>query len=179
VEDAASAEIRTGTRGRSWRAPLRAAILIGLVLDVPVLAPVLRRLTREPRREALTIDGIGAELFVPGGRSPWPAWIFVTGAHPERRREPIVRRLAEALARTGFIVLVPDLPGLGEGEIDERTLDSANATADFMLKRPDVKDGRVALCGASAGASIALLAASRPEVASRISVVAAVSPGPT
>ena len=176
MEDAAPAEIRTEGRRRSVRAPLQAAILIGLVLDVPVVARLLRRVTRKPRREDLTIEGIAAELFIPGGKGPWPAWIFVTGAHPERRREPVVRRLAEALARTGFIVLVPDLPGLGEGEIDQRTLDSANAAADFMLGRPDVKDGRVALCGASAGASIALLAASRPEVASRISVVAAISP---
>jgi acetyl esterase/lipase len=47
---------------------------------------------------------------------------------------------------------------------------------DFMLARHDVRHGRVALIGASAGASIALLGASRVEVADRISVVAAVSP---
>jgi acetyl esterase/lipase len=132
--------------------------------------------TPEPRVESVTIAGVASELFIPGGTGPWPAWIFVTGAHPERRREPIVQRLARALARAGFIVLVPDLPGLGEGEINARTLDSANAVTDFMVTRPDVLGGRVALCGASAGASIALLVASNPETAARISVVAAVSP---
>ena len=100
----------------------------------------------------------------------------MTGAHPERRREPIVERLAQALARAGYITLVPDLPGLGEGELSVRTLESANSVIDFMLARPDVRHGRVALIGASAGASIALLAASRVEIADRISVVAAVSP---
>ena len=155
---------------------LRAGTVIGIVLDVPVLARMLRVLTPDPRVETLTIDGVPAELFVPGGKGPWPAWIFVTGAHPDRRREPIVQRLAQALARAGYIALVPDLPGLGEGELSSRTLDSANTVVDFMLARPDVRDARVALCGASAGASIALLTASRPEVADRVSVVAAISP---
>jgi acetyl esterase/lipase len=158
------------------RVALRTGILIGLVLDVPVVAGVLRTVTREPRVESVTLDGIPANVFVPGGAGPWPAWIFVTGAHPERRREPIVERLAQALARAGYIVLVPDLPGLGEGELSGRTLESANAVIDFMLARPDVRHGRVGLVGASAGASIALLAASRPEFGDRISVVAAVSP---
>ena len=158
------------------RVALRTGILMSLVLDVPGVASLLRKTTREPRVESVTIDGVPATVFVPGGTGPWPAWIFVTGAHPERRREPIVERLAQALARAGYIALVPDLPGLGEGELSVRTLESANSVIDFMLARPDVRDGRVALIGASAGASIALLAASRVEIADRISVVAAVSP---
>jgi pimeloyl-ACP methyl ester carboxylesterase len=158
------------------RVALQTGILIGLVLDVPVVASLLRSATRDPSVEPVTIDGVPAEVYVPGGEGPWPAWIFVTGAHPERRREPIVQRLAQALARAGYIVLVPDLPGLGEGELSGRTLESANAVVDFMLGRPDVRGGRVALVGASAGASIALLASSRTDVAGRISTVAAISP---
>ncbi|MFN2467227.1 MAG: alpha/beta hydrolase family protein [Gaiellaceae bacterium] len=163
-------------RPRALRATLRTGILIGLALDVPLVAPLVRAVTREPRAEAVTVDGVPSEITMPGGEGPWPAWIFVTGAHPERRREPIVQRLAQALARAGYIVLVPDLPGLGQGEINARTLDSANAAVDFMLRRSDVRGGRVGLCGASTGASVALLAAGRPETADRISVVAAISP---
>src|SRR5207245_71176 len=79
-------------------------------------------------------------------------------------------------ARAGFLVLVPDLPGLGEGQISWRTLDSAAAIVEAALARPDVRGGRIALCGASAGAGVALLLAARPELAGRVSVVASVSP---
>jgi acetyl esterase/lipase len=176
VEHASQAGVPEERRPGLGRVALRTGILMSLVLDVPGVAGLLRRTTREPRVESVTIDGVPATAFVPGGVGPWPAWIFVTGAHPERRREPIVERLAQALARAGYIALVPDLPGLGDGELSVRTLESANSVIDFMLARPDVRHGRVALIGASAGASIALLAASRVEIADRISVVAAVSP---
>lgn len=176
MERSSQADAPNGRRPRMRRVAVRAGILIGVVLDVPLVAPLLRAVTPEPRAESVTVDGVPAELFVPGGEGPWPAWIFVTGAHPERRREPIVQRLAQALSRAGYIALVPDLPGLGEGELSSRTLESAHSVIDFMVGRPDVRGGCVALVGASAGASIALLAAARADVADRISVVAAVSP---
>lgn len=158
------------------RAIPRAAILLTLVLDVPVLTRVVTRLTREPRVDRLEIEGVPFELVRPGSRGPWPAFVFVTGAHPLRRKEPIVQRLARGLARAGYVCLVPDLPGLGEGQVTPQTLDAAVAVIEAALARSDVCGGRVALCGASTGASLALLAAARPQLADRISVVAAVTP---
>lgn len=158
------------------RARLRTAILLSIVVDLPVLAAVVRALTREPLAESVEIDGVPAELVRPAGTGPWPAMVFVTGAHPLRRREPIVQRVAEGFARAGFIALVPDLPGLGEGEITPRTLESAIQVVEWMLRREDVRAGRVALAGASAGASLALLVAERRELASSVSLVASVCP---
>lgn len=97
-------------------------------------------------------------------------------AHPERRQEPIVRRVALGLARAGFVVALPDLPGLGDGELTPRTFDGARAITLMLADRPDVRDGRVALAGASAGAGIALVTAADPELSRRISVVASVVP---
>ena len=158
------------------RAIPRAAVLISLVLEVPLLTRVATQMTGDPRIESLEIDGVPVELTRPRRGGPWPAWVFVTGAHPERRNEPVVQRLARALARSGYVCLVPDLPGLGEGQVTQRTLDAAVAVIESAASRNDVRDGRVALCGASTGASIALLAAARPELAGRISTVAAVTP---
>ena len=158
------------------RAIRRAAVLLALVLEVPLLTWIATRLTGEPRSESLEIDGVPVDLVCPRRGGPWPAWVFVTGAHPERRNEPIVQRLARALARAGYVCLVPDLPGLGEGQVTQRTLDAAVAVINAAAERSDVRAGRIALCGASTGASIALLAAARPELAGRISMVAAVTP---
>lgn len=161
---------------RSFRARRRALVLLAVVLDVPVLSRPVGRLTSEPRSEVVEVDGVSVEVLRPRGPGPWPAWLFVNGAHPERRREPVVTRLAHGLARAGFLVLVPDLPGLGEGAIGTRTLEATAVVTAAAVERTDVRDGRVALIGASTGAGLALVTAGREELADRISVVAAVAP---
>ena len=153
----------------------RAAALIPIVMDLPGLAGAARALTADPRIEQQEIDGVPVTVTRPAGKGPFPAWVFVTGAHPLRRREPVVQRLAEGLARSGYVTLVPDLPGLGDGQLTRRTLDTAVMVIEAAVARRDVR-GRTALVGASAGASIALLAGARPELADRISVVAAIAP---
>jgi pimeloyl-ACP methyl ester carboxylesterase len=156
---------------------LRALILIAIVLDLRRLGRLVRMSTPEPRVELIEVDGVLVEVVRPGGGSgPWPAWLFVNGAHPERRREPVVTRLSRGLARAGFIVFVPDVPGLGEGAITGRTLDATLAVARAASGHEDVERGRVALIGASTGAALALLTAANEDVADRISVVAAVAP---
>jgi pimeloyl-ACP methyl ester carboxylesterase len=169
----------TGETGPTFQerlgARIRAAALIPIVMDLPGLAAAARAMTADPRIEQLEIDGVPVTVTRPAAEGSFPAWVFVTGAHPLRRREPVVQRLAEGLARSGYVTLVPDLPGLGDGQLTRRTLDAAVAVIEATVARPDVR-GRTALVGASAGASIALLAGARPELADRISVVAAIAP---
>jgi pimeloyl-ACP methyl ester carboxylesterase len=145
-------------------------------MDLPLLARTATGLTRKPRAEDLYVDGVPVEVTCPAGRGPWPAFIFVTGAHPLRRKEPVVQRVALGLARAGYVAVVPDLPGLGTGELTVSTLEAAAAVIEAAAARADVRDGRVALVGASTGASIALISAARPELARHLSLVAAVAP---
>jgi acetyl esterase/lipase len=161
------------TPRRAWT---RTLVLLAIVLEVPLLARVVRRLTPEPSVESRVIDSVPVEIVVPGGIGPWPAFHFVTGAHPERRREPVVQRVSRGLARAGFVVVVPDLPGLGDGELTPLTFDAAHSITEAVSQRSDVRNGRVALAGASAGAGIAIVTAARAELADRVSVVAAVVP---
>jgi pimeloyl-ACP methyl ester carboxylesterase len=158
------------------RSGLRALILVGTVLDAPLVARGVRTLTREPRVEESVLEGVPMEIVRPAGPGPWPAWLFVNGAHPERRREPVVERLSRGLARAGYVVFVPDVPGLGEGSITRRTLAATAAVTEAALRHRDVRGARVALIGASTGAGLALLTAAQPELARRVSVVAAVAP---
>ena len=158
------------------RASRRMFIVLSAILDLRVVGPTVRALTREPHRESVEIAGVPAELVTPAGKGPWPAFVFVTGAHPLRRREPIVQRVAEGLGRAGFVSLVPDLPGLGEGEIAVQTLESAVQVVEWMARREGVEDGRIVLCGASVGAGLALLVAQRTELSSSIAVVSSICP---
>jgi acetyl esterase/lipase len=153
-----------------------ALLLVILVLDLPVLGRLARRLTPEPAVLELAVDGVPVQMLRPPGVEPRPAWIFVNGAHPLRRREPVVWRLATGLARAGYVVFVPDIPGLGDGTVTARTLEATGAVTAAACDRSDVRAGRVALVGASTGAGLALIAAGRPDLADRVSVVAAVAP---
>jgi acetyl esterase/lipase len=162
--------------GRLVRAQLRAFVLITVVLDIPILARLVKRLTSTPLVEASEVDGVPLEIVRPPDDRPRPAWVFVNGAHPLRRREPVVWRLAQGLARAGYLVVVPDIPGIGEGTITSRTTRATEAVTRWTCERPDVRGGRVALIGASTGAGLALLAAGKPDLARRVSVVAAVAP---
>ncbi|MDX6554812.1 MAG: hypothetical protein QOD86_1007 [Miltoncostaeaceae bacterium] len=157
-------------------AGLRALLLLATVLDVPALGPASRRATGTPRARSIVVSGVPVEVLRPAGDAPRPAFLFLNGAHPERRREPVVRRVVDGLARAGFVVVVPDPPGLADGEISPRTLDGAIAAGRAAAALPEVRGGRVAILGASTGGSLALLAAADPELRDRVSVVVSLTP---
>lgn len=133
-------------------------------------------LTAEPRVAETRLAGQEATVVRPGEAGPWPALVFVNGATPLGRAHPDVQRLARGLARAGFLVAVPDLPGLRRGEITARTARATVAVVAAVVRRPDVRANRVGLLGVSAGTTLALLAAEHPALARRVSVVAGLAP---
>lgn len=163
---------------RSWvTAQARALVVLVSVLDPPVISWTVEALTDEPRFAETAVAGTPTTVVRPGsGDGPWPAVLFVNGATPLGREHPDVRALAAGLARSGFLVLVPDLPGLREGAITERTAAATVAVGRAATARLDVRADRVALLGVSVGASLALLAAEHPELAPRVSVVGGLAP---
>ncbi|MDQ3911897.1 MAG: hypothetical protein M3305_09045 [Actinomycetota bacterium] len=157
-------------------AQARATFVLSPLLETPVLTPAVETLTREPRLEDTVFEGNPTLIAEPGGEGPWPALLFVNGTVPEGRTLPEVRSLARGLARAGYLVVVPDLPGLRRDEISEETVSSTAETALAVADLPESRDGRVGLVGASTGATLALLAAEDPTVGGRTSVVAGIAP---
>ena len=161
----------------SWiDAQARAAVVLSSVLETPVLTPAVGALTREPGVEDTVFAGRPALVAKPAGEGPWPAIFFVNGTVPEGRAYPEVQNLARGLARAGYLVVVPDLPGLTTDEITGETVSSTAEMARAVADRPDARDGRVGLVGVSTGATLSLLAAGDPDVGERVSVVAGVAP---
>ena len=161
----------------SWiDAQARAAVVLSSVLETLVLTPVVGALTWEPDVEDTVFADRPALVAKPTGEGPWPAILFVNGTVPEGRVYPGVQNLARGLARAGYLVVVPDLPGLTTDEVTGETVSSTAEAARAVADRPDACDGRVGLVGVSTGATLSLLAAQDPGVSERVSVVAGVAP---
>ena len=162
---------------RDWiGAQTRAATVLATTLETPVLADLAGAVTREPRLEETTVAGSLATVARPAGRGPWPALVFVNGSTVEGRRHPTVRSLASGLARAGFLVVVPDVPGLATGALSGETVQSTIAVARAVADGDEARAGRVGLVGVSTGGTLALVAAREPGLAGRISVVSGVAP---
>jgi dienelactone hydrolase len=102
--------------------------------------------------------------------------VFVNGATRAGRFNPKVVRLGEGLARAGYLVATPDLPGLRLGQVTPRTTDALIRVVRAVAQRRDVADGQVSLYGVSVGATLALLAAESPVLARRVRAVGGEAP---
>ncbi|HZG63205.1 MAG TPA: alpha/beta fold hydrolase [Rubrobacteraceae bacterium] len=157
-------------------AQARAVIVLSSVLETPVLMQIVGAVTREPAVEDGYVAGNPALVVRPGGDGPWPAVFFVNGTVQEGRELPEVRRFAEGFARAGYLVVVPDLPGLRSDELTPETVSETVRVARVVAGSPEASGGRVGLVGVSTGATLALLAAGDPETRESVSVVSGVAP---
>src|SRR5215204_4231497 len=123
--------------GWSWiDAQARAVVVVSSVLETPILTPAVEAATEEPVVEDAGFAGRPALVARPEGEGPWPALLFVNGAVREGRNYPPVQNLARGLARAGYLVVVPDLPGLTTDEITGETLSSNVEVAQAVADRP-------------------------------------------
>jgi pimeloyl-ACP methyl ester carboxylesterase len=154
----------------------RVLVALATTIETPVVTWAVEELTKEPRVGERVVAGTPTVVVRPADGERWPAVVFVNGATEQGRHHPEVQRFARGLARAGYLVAVPELPGLREGEVTERTHRVTVAVAQEIAERPDVRDGRVGFVGVSVGATLALLAASEPELAGRTTVVSGIAP---
>ena len=131
-----------------------------------------------PQRTAVEyrpgVDGGEAELA-----ELWlPAWasaderagavLLVLGVNNVGRNHPVVERVADALARTGVAVLVPDSALLLEGRLNAGEVDGVVRAYETLAARPEVDPERVGIAGFSVGGSLALLAAADERIATDV-----------
>jgi dienelactone hydrolase len=123
--------------------------------------------TRVPVDEA----GVHGTLFLPAGSDPCPALIYLGGSEGG-----INEGIAAIFASKGYVTLAPayfGLPGLPP-ELVGVPVETVGDAVRFLNQHPQVQEDRIAIYGASKGAELALLSATRyPEVCA----VVANSPG--
>jgi len=143
--------------------------------------------------EVSTPDGAaGASLHVPGGPGPWPGVIMYPDAGGTRQ---VFREMGERLARSGYVVLVPDvyfraggyepfsmdtvfsdpderarLFGLATSLTPARVMADAVAFADFLDSRAEVATGPIGTTGYCMGGRLSLTVAG--HLAERIGAAA-------
>jgi len=161
---------------RTLEAHLRAAVALSSVPRFAPLDMAIGLATAEPSAAGESIAGVPALLMRPGRGSTWPALVLLNGVTARGRHHPQVQRLATGLARAGFLVCVPDPPGLARGPLAAATVAATNRVVTNVADRADVRGGQVGLVGVSIGATLALLAAEDPSLTGRISIVGGIAP---
>jgi pimeloyl-ACP methyl ester carboxylesterase len=124
--------------------------------------PLLSRLTDTPARRRVIVRGMEFETL--GESRARASLVLVHGFTPDGNRDRRLGRAAALLARAGFAVVVPTLPGLTRGRL--RPADAEPVVAALTLRPPPVT-----LVAVSVGAGPALLAASDPRVRDRVETV--------
>ena len=160
--------------------PLRVAVQSATLMP-SLMAWSIRPLEwvpEEPTVEAIPYRGSGstdlADLWAPAGASrdrPVAGVLLVLGVNNVGRGHPAVARVAEALARSGVAVLVPDSSVLMEGRLEPAEIDGVVRAFEALHAREEVDRERVGMVGISAGGSLCLLAAADERIAHRIAWV--------
>jgi len=123
----------------------------------------LSMLTATPHREPMPVPGAAVDRWIGAAIVPVPL-VLVHGYSPEGKDDPRVRQAAALLARAGFDVAVPTVPGLTRGRL--RPEDAAPVVAALAARAAPT-----AILSVSIGAGPALLAAAEPAVRERVGIV--------
>lgn len=159
---------------REGRTAFRAVALVPYVFpDAP--ARPLSWVTPAPLyEEARYSDGrrtLVADVYRPALPGRHSAMVLSLGVHPVPRDDPALVRLADGLARDGFVVMIPDSPDLRADRILPSERDAFVAAFLHLRGRPYVDTDRIGLVGFSVGASLLTVAAADPRISSQVRMV--------
>jgi len=106
-------------------------------------------------------------------RSPLDGWIALGGISRMGRQHPQLVRFSEALASSGAVVLVPEVPEWRRLEMSPRVVaPTIRGCIDVLRAREDVASERFGLIGFSFGAPQVAVAAAREDLSEYIAGVA-------
>jgi pimeloyl-ACP methyl ester carboxylesterase len=126
--------------------------------------PLLSALTARPVESTRTLPGVAADAFTPRTVLPPTPLVLVPGATPDGKDDPRARGAARLLARVGFDVTLPTIPGLTTGRLRPEDVTPV-VTALAAARAPAV------VVSVSVGSGPALLAAADARVRDRVALV--------
>jgi dienelactone hydrolase len=115
--------------------------------------------------------GTPADLWRPRTRAPHPGLVLVHGLTPEGKDDPRVRSAAAQLARAGFAVLAPDVPGLRAQRLRPDDAAPVRAALDALAAEPGVAPRGLRVVAVSVGLAPTLLAVTEPAPDPRVGVL--------
>jgi len=126
--------------------------------------------------EDLTVDGAGgkfrARVYRLRGQTGGRGLIVAHGIHHEGMNERRMVPFARELARSGLVVLTPEVTDLADYRITHQGVSVIRDAAVYLRGRRDVvDDAPVGLMGFSFAGGLSLVAAAEPELAGRVAYV--------
>ena len=157
---------------------LKTALLVPEVVPNFPVKP-LRFLSREPKIEEITLKVAGkeikADLYRLQDNKRHPAIIFTLGTIVTRKN-PTVTKISQALARSGFVVLVPDLPDFLSGFVWIDSVNTLISSVEFLDEQGFVDDQKIGFAGFCVGASASIIAAENEKISDKVAFISAISP---
>ena len=149
----------------------------GFILQVIPVIPVkpLEWFTGRPIKEEVFFpqaQGQGvADLYRPGGIGKRAAVLLFLGVNPAGRDDERVVNLAEGLARSGMVVMVPWSETMTQYRIDPAEVDNLVNAFQYLRGLEYVDPERVGMGGFCVGASLSTVAAQDPRIRENVAFI--------
>ncbi len=148
-----------------------AALVLAESASPEVDGPIATRLP-DPVVEGVTFAGPGktmvADVYRPETGGKHPGIVLSHGVAARGKDDPRLVNFADALARAGYVALVPQFVNMKEFRVRPSDIDELVASYEYLESRPDVDPTRVGLFGFSYAGGLSVLAAADPRIADRI-----------
>ncbi|MBI4494096.1 MAG: hypothetical protein HY690_15015 [Chloroflexi bacterium] len=148
-------------------------LLPDLFPDSPVRP--LAWLTPSPERETLrygySAGQVEADVYHPAAGGRHGAAILELGARPVPKRDPLLVRFADGLARAGSVVMIPESDNLVAGRVLPQERDALVLAFQRLRAMADVDPERVGFIGFSVGGGLSTLAAADPRIRDQVAFV--------
>ena len=129
----------------------------------------------EPGKEEVFYEissGLGsADLYTPAGDGVHSGVLLFLGVNPAGRNDPRVVGLAEGLARSGAVVLIPWSEGMTSRRVKAEEIEDLVRGFEYLLAHERVDAERAGVAGFCVGASLLTVAASDPRIRDEVSFV--------
>jgi hypothetical protein len=174
---------RRATRGltrpaAAMGAVARSAIFMTKMLPIPSGAVdlVTQRPLVEPRWLTTHAGRGEGDLYRPSSRGRHPGILCVLGVVPAGVEHPLVTRLGEGLARSGFAALLHRSTTMRDLRLDPGDIPELADAYETLIRQPYVDASRSGMLGVCVGGSFALMAAASPRIRDRVKFVFAYAP---
>lgn len=162
-----------------WGRPLgKTMLLVGEVVPNFPVKP-LKYFSKDPKvgeiKLKTSFGEVDADLYRPNDNKKHPVVIFTLGTIVTRR-DPAVTKFTQALARSGFVVLIPDIPDFLTGFVWTDSVETMKSSVAYLETQPFVDNKKIGFAGFCVGASAAIVAAEDDQIADKVAFISAISP---
>ena len=129
----------------------------------------------EPSRQEVFYDTASgpasADLYAPAGDDITSGVLLFLGVNPAGRNDPRVVGLAEGLARSGAVVMIPWSEGMTSRRVEADEIEDLIGAFQYMAAHPRVDADKAGVGGFCVGASLLTVAASDPRISDDVKFV--------